>query len=163
MVDHPGTELSGYVDGELDLAAAAAVESHLALCADCRALVEDLRRLKTEAIEVPIDEVTTQRFLVENRKRRGEPSGFIPSRRPAWLVPSLMAAAACLVAVSLFVGLQHSPRGAFSPLAAPSSAPGSREAGSAPAAESLLDHYLAPAPEAATMGQNQASLSAGIY
>jgi anti-sigma factor RsiW len=39
--------VQAYFDGELDEAAAADVQRHLAGCADCRALLEDLQRLRT--------------------------------------------------------------------------------------------------------------------
>jgi anti-sigma factor RsiW len=39
--------VQAYFDGELDEAAAADVQRHLAGCADCRALLEDLGRLRT--------------------------------------------------------------------------------------------------------------------
>ena len=39
--------VQAYFDGELDDAAAAQVQRHLGSCADCRALVQDLERLRT--------------------------------------------------------------------------------------------------------------------
>ena len=50
MTDHPGETLSAYLDDELDVAARADVERHLAACDDCRAVVEDLRHLRVQAI-----------------------------------------------------------------------------------------------------------------
>src|SRR5260370_21296552 len=41
--------LSEYVDGELGVADAAALEAHLPSCGDCRATLEELRRVVTRA------------------------------------------------------------------------------------------------------------------
>jgi predicted anti-sigma-YlaC factor YlaD len=49
MTDHPGEALSAYLDDELDPAARAAVEAHLAVCGPCRAVVDDLQRLRADA------------------------------------------------------------------------------------------------------------------
>jgi hypothetical protein len=46
MNDHLGERLSAYLDGELDSAAAGAVERHLAECADCRATLNQLGLVK---------------------------------------------------------------------------------------------------------------------
>jgi hypothetical protein len=46
MNDHLGERLSAYLDGELDAAAAGAVERHLAECADCRATLKQLGAVK---------------------------------------------------------------------------------------------------------------------
>jgi anti-sigma factor RsiW len=50
MTDHPGETISAYLDDDLDAAARASVERHLAACDDCRAVVDDLRRLRVQAI-----------------------------------------------------------------------------------------------------------------
>ncbi|HUU35739.1 MAG TPA: zf-HC2 domain-containing protein [Vicinamibacterales bacterium] len=46
---HPDDGLSAYLDGDLDGADARAVADHLTACADCRAVVNDLERLRTAA------------------------------------------------------------------------------------------------------------------
>ena len=44
---HPGDALSAYIDGDLTADETRAVSDHLAACADCRAVVSDLERLRT--------------------------------------------------------------------------------------------------------------------
>jgi SAM-dependent methyltransferase len=46
---HPADELSAYLDGDLDTSAARAVAEHLAACSQCRAVVDDLERLRAAA------------------------------------------------------------------------------------------------------------------
>jgi anti-sigma factor RsiW len=47
------TQLSPYLDGELDAAAAAALEAHLATCAACRTTLDGLRDIVTAAPHYP--------------------------------------------------------------------------------------------------------------
>ncbi len=49
MNDRWTDRLSEYVDGELGVADAAALEAHLPSCGDCRATLEELRRVVTRA------------------------------------------------------------------------------------------------------------------
>lgn len=49
MTDHPGEALSAYLDDELEPAARAAVETHLAACPPCRDVVDDLQQLRSRA------------------------------------------------------------------------------------------------------------------
>jgi anti-sigma factor RsiW len=49
MTEHYRDRLTEYVDGELPPAESAAVEAHLAECAACRGVAEDLRRLVARA------------------------------------------------------------------------------------------------------------------
>jgi negative regulator of sigma E activity len=49
MADHLGETLSAYLDDELDAAARAAAETHLAACAECRDALDDLRGLQQQA------------------------------------------------------------------------------------------------------------------
>jgi len=46
---HPSDGLSAYLDGDLEAHEARAVADHLAACAECRAVVADLERLRAEA------------------------------------------------------------------------------------------------------------------
>jgi hypothetical protein len=50
MMAHPSHELSAFLDGDLDAAAHAAVEQHLAGCAECRAVLADLTALGHAAV-----------------------------------------------------------------------------------------------------------------
>ena len=45
MSEHPGDALSAYLDEDLDPAARREVDTHLAACAECRAILDDLRAL----------------------------------------------------------------------------------------------------------------------
>jgi anti-sigma factor RsiW len=49
MTEHPSDALSAYLDGDLDPAARQAVEAHLTVCAECRAVVADLDGLQRVA------------------------------------------------------------------------------------------------------------------
>lgn len=49
MTPHPSDALSAYLDGALDAAGARAVANHLSACAECRAVVADLGRVRDEA------------------------------------------------------------------------------------------------------------------
>lgn len=47
------SELSAYIDGEAAADVCAAIEGHLAACADCRALVDTMRKTMQLAHELP--------------------------------------------------------------------------------------------------------------
>lgn len=138
MNGHPEELLSAYVDGELESARCVEIAEHLKTCAACREMVESLRTLAGVAGSAPPDEITTRRFVAENRKRREEATradrraAAFPGGR---LVRPLFAlAAAVIVAITLF----------------------------APTKEAL-DSMFHDAAGEQSMGQNQAALSAGIY
>ena len=74
------TNISAYLDGELEATACAAIEAHCAACPHCAPLVEGLRRtvgLCREAAQTPLpDEVRARardsvRRLLAERARRG--------------------------------------------------------------------------------------------
>lgn len=58
MTPHPLDALSDYLDGDLDAAARAGIDAHLAVCNDCRAVVADLTALRTSAAGMAVAEVT---------------------------------------------------------------------------------------------------------
>lgn len=146
MTEHPRETLSAYVDGELSPAEHVAVEAHLASCGECREIVADIRRLEEMPRDQEHDELTTQRFLAEHRNRRTNLQNVAPSpdgvrRRKTGLVTSLLAVAALFIVAVAYMLIPGKPiRDAFS---------------TAPSYES--------SERTATMGQNQAALSAGIY
>jgi anti-sigma factor RsiW len=119
------TDIALYAGGDLPRARIARVEAHLAACADCRALAEDLRAeqaLLGELRDSPLEDAMVaqvrQRVLVEVRR-----AGFSP--RGA-LAPLLALAAALLLAVILIWPRHHSgaaPRAAAMSHAAPTVAP----------------------------------------
>jgi hypothetical protein len=92
VTEHPDILLAEYVDGTLDPAARAEVESHLAGCSRCReelALAGEARRALAGLDEVPAPEGLT--FAV---RRRAQGQG--PSRTGRWVAAT--AAAAVLIA-----------------------------------------------------------------
>jgi anti-sigma factor RsiW len=131
MTDQWTDRLSDYLDDELDAGGRAALERHLASCADCTATLAELREIVARAqslaprppaadlwpgIEPRLDRVTT---VVSPFPQR-------PARRFSFTVPQLVAAGLALMVVSgggVWI-LQHGGRGTeLPPLAATSDAP----------------------------------------
>lgn len=52
--EHDDSILSDLIDGQLDATRRAEVERHLAECESCRALADDLRRLRTDTARLPV-------------------------------------------------------------------------------------------------------------
>ncbi len=104
MDEHLGERLSAYVDGALDGAARADAEAHLAACAECRAAVEDLRRVV--ALARALDDRPPERDLWPRIAERIAPeraADVVPAgrrRRFAFSLPQLAAAGLALSAVS---------------------------------------------------------------
>ena len=73
--------LSEYVDGELDASTARALEAHLAGCADCRAIADDLRAVSARARALPV--VPPASDLWQGIESRIHESGIVPLRPPA--------------------------------------------------------------------------------
>lgn len=93
MNDQWTHRLSEYVDGELASGERAALEAHLATCADCRATLEELRRVVARA------------KALEDRPPRvdlwpGIHARLTPGRRVSFSVPQLLAASIALVLLS---------------------------------------------------------------
>jgi len=128
------TDIALYAGGDLPPGSIARVETHLAECADCRVLAEDLRdeqALLSELRDDPLEDAMVaqvrQRVLAE-LKHKAWRAGFSP--RGA-LAPLLAIAAALLLAAVLLWPRHHS--GAAHRLAAVSHA-AQAEAGRVPAA-----------------------------
>ncbi len=102
MSDHLGERLSAYLDGELGGEALAAADAHLALCAECRAALEDLRQLGRRAQS--LDDRPPERDLWGGIAERlaGAAPAVIPLRRRrfAFSLPQLAAAGIAVVALS---------------------------------------------------------------
>jgi anti-sigma factor RsiW len=126
MDEHLGERLSAYVDGELEGEARVTAEAHLTACAECRAAVQDLRRVVSLARALD-DRPPAQDLWPAVAERIGAAprADVVPlvsrRRRVAFSVPQLAAAG---VVLSLL---------------------------SATAAGTAV-HLLAPAPRAATAG-----------
>ena len=70
--------LSEYVDGELDSATSYALEQHLAGCADCSALAEDLRAISARGRALP--ELSPEGDLWPGIERRMHEGSIVPLR-----------------------------------------------------------------------------------
>jgi anti-sigma factor RsiW len=110
---HPS--LSDLVDGVLARDAKPRVEAHLETCADCRALVADLKRMKATARALP--KMTAPELVWHNvragldaepsQARRAPVLQFAPSRRR--ILTGLAAAAVVVLAVSAGVYFMTRP------------------------------------------------------
>jgi anti-sigma factor RsiW len=104
MNEHLGERLSAYVDGALDGDALTAAEAHLAACAECRAAVQDLRRVV--GLARALDDRPPGRDLwpgIAERigsSRGAEVVPLAPRRRFVLSVPQLAAAGIALSALS---------------------------------------------------------------
>jgi anti-sigma factor RsiW len=103
MADHLGERLSAYLDGELDGEALAAANAHLAVCAECGAALEGLRRLARRART--LEDRPPERDLwsgIASRLSVEQASGILPLRRRrfAFSLPQLAAASLAVVALS---------------------------------------------------------------
>ena len=106
MSTHPTERLSEYVDDELTRAERARVEAHLATCAECAALVADLRAVVAAAGEVADAPPATDLWPGIARRiaeRSGEPKvvALESRRRPRRLTFSISQLVAASLAVAL--------------------------------------------------------------
>jgi putative zinc finger protein len=100
MNDQWTDRLSEYVDGELAAAERTALEAHLATCADCRATLEDLRKVVVRARSIH-DRAPKADLWPGVAKRIGAGKVVdIRSRRFSFNVPQLIAASIALVVLS---------------------------------------------------------------
>jgi hypothetical protein len=73
--------LSEYVDGDLDTGTARALEAHLAGCADCRSIADDLRRISARGRALPVVPPATD--LWDGIESRMHAEGIVPLRSRA--------------------------------------------------------------------------------
>jgi hypothetical protein len=100
MNDQWTDRLSEYVDGELAAGERAALEAHLATCADCRATLEQLRRVVTRAQSLEDRAPSADLWpRVHARLTPGRRPGVNP-RRLSFTMPQLIAASIALVLLS---------------------------------------------------------------
>lgn len=109
MNDHVTDHLSAYLDDELDAAGRAAVDAHVAACADCAATLDSLRRIVGHAATVtshdapPSGELWSgilDRIECEAASASPRPLPFRQTRRVSMAAWQLAAAAVLLIAVS---------------------------------------------------------------
>ena len=103
MNDQWTDRLSEYLDGELDDAERTALEAHLATCADCTAVLADLRRVVARA--QALDDRPPARDLWSGiAERIGVSTDDLARRRArrrvSFTVPQLIAASVALIALS---------------------------------------------------------------
>jgi anti-sigma factor RsiW len=110
--------LSEYVDGELDRAARADAEAHLAACGRCAAMVEELRAVATRAAALPGLPPPATDLWPAIEARLATPRRILalpargPGRRFSFTLPQLAAAALLLVmlsSASVWVALSRRP------------------------------------------------------
>jgi hypothetical protein len=126
MIDHPGEALSAYLDDELEPAARAAVETHLAACRPCRDLVDDLQRLRGHAAGWAADTVAPSPGLWAGVAARLElpvatTARVLPWHQRRWSlgVVELAVAASLVAAVTAGLLWRGAPAGAPAPEAGP--------------------------------------------
>ena len=93
--------LSEYVDGELTAGESTALESHLARCAECREIVEDLRAVARAAAALPADDPASDLWPgILDAITPDAPVLPLRPRRP-WIssIPRLAAAAVLMAAL----------------------------------------------------------------
>jgi len=124
MNAHLDYELSAYLDGELEAADRVRIEAHLAGCADCRQVLEDLRLMVRRA--GALDDRPPEQDLwpaIEARIASASTADVVPldsrRRRIAFSVPQLAAAALALMALSTGIAAMAMRGGAPSPVSAP--------------------------------------------
>jgi hypothetical protein len=123
MHDMTTPQLSDYVDGELTATASAAVEAHLAQCAECRTVVEQLRGIAAAAGALP-GTLPAANLWPGIESRIARPSALVPARpvetvedmtrrrRVTFTLPQLAAAAVLLMLLSGGIVFLVRPAGA---------------------------------------------------
>jgi len=100
MNDQWTDRLSEYVDGELAAGEQSALEAHLTTCADCRATLEELRRVVGRAKQLEARPPRTDLWPGVARRIGAGKVVDIRSRRFSFNVPQLIAASIALVLLS---------------------------------------------------------------
>jgi anti-sigma factor RsiW len=112
-------QLSEYLDDELDAAGREAVDQHLRGCADCRVVLNDLKRVVAQAQTIPPRPPQADLWagIAERITEFPQPATVVPfaartARRVAFTMPQLAAAAVVLMAVSAGIAWQIADRSA---------------------------------------------------
>lgn len=117
MADQWTNRLSEYLDGELAPFERQALDAHLAACADCAGVLEELDAVRQQASVLPervppaADPWAAIASRIERMPRSGADEGRAP-RRVSLSLPQLAAAAALVLAVGMgSMWMLQSPRG----------------------------------------------------
>jgi hypothetical protein len=97
--------LSDYLDGELDAGEHAAVEEHLAGCAECRAVLGDLRTIVHHASHLPVSRPESDLWTGVEGRIQSPPPAVLPfghrrRRTFAFTLPQIAAAGIALIVMS---------------------------------------------------------------
>jgi anti-sigma factor RsiW len=103
--------LSDYLDDELSAGERAEIEAHLAGCAQCAAVLADLKRVVARARALEPRPPQTDLWIGIAARIESEAAGtIVPRRRVSFTLPQLAAAAVILIAVSAGLAWQTSER-----------------------------------------------------
>ena len=118
--EHPRELLSPYLDGELEREARSAVESHLAGCSPCRALLQDFRSMAAAAaLEAPPPVPADLRPRIRRALEVAKAPGAAAAGRAIWSHRLGLAAAAGAVLVIGLWALRREPAQQGGPPAPP--------------------------------------------
>ncbi len=115
MNDQWTDRLSEFVDGELSAGERTALEAHLATCANCRATVDDLRKVVARAKALEDRGPTRDLWPRVAQRIRGDRLVRHDRRRFSFTVPQLIAASIALILLSgggAWVALHQPQQGA---------------------------------------------------
>jgi anti-sigma factor RsiW len=153
-------QLSDYLDDELGGAELEAVEQHLRACADCRAVLNDLKRVVAQAQTIPPRPPQADLWAgIAERITEFPPASTVvpfasrPVRRVAFTLPQLAAAAAVLAAVSAGVAWQIADRSPGAGNAGTVAAISAEAAGSARDASAVAQAPAADTPAGGSIVQ----------
>lgn len=164
MSAHEAERLSAWLDGELSAADRAAVEAHLAACAECARLLEAMAsvddRLRGSPVEAPPGYFEALPGQIRRRLLEARPGP--PRRLPSW---TWAAAAALLLAVVTPLTLRTpatAPSSSLPPTSRTEAAPGGaaeavRERGAGPAPARPVEPSAAPPPAPGAGQENKAA------
>jgi anti-sigma factor RsiW len=130
--EHDDAVLSDLVDGRLDAEQLAEVERHLASCAGCRAVADDLRRLRAEAARLPVQQPPARVWAqIAARLPEATPPAWrrtlarvvgTPGLRLAWGAGATLLAAVVLVLAVVLPQWRGQPARQAAAVARPSAA-----------------------------------------
>jgi hypothetical protein len=159
--------LSDYIDDEITAAERAVIDAHLATCADCGAIVQELRSVVERAASLA--DVPPRRDLwpgVAARLPPARPSGawlfrrLVSARRFSFTLPQLAAASLAIMLLSggvVWMARSGDPRADFPPVSADGTPPNARRDTVAPAgfSDSQYDEAVADLEQTLEAGRTR--------